>query len=149
MKVQDVMSAPVVTLRPDDRVPIADAIMQETFVRHMPVVDPESGALLGIVSRHDLLRRALEVVLDSASCPEVWRVEGVPVNKVMTVSVVVAAGDDPLEDAARSMLEHKLGCLPVVSGGELVGILTEADFVRLAADGSHSRVEGEKDVNEP
>jgi CBS domain-containing protein len=55
------------------------------------------------------------------------------VKEVMTADVVTTAPDVPLVDAARAMLRHKIGCLPVVEDERLVGILTESDFVCVAA----------------
>jgi CBS domain-containing protein len=55
------------------------------------------------------------------------------VKEVMTTAVVTATPEMPIGDAARVMLDRKVGCLPVVDGRRLVGIITESDFVRLAA----------------
>jgi CBS domain-containing protein len=55
------------------------------------------------------------------------------VGEIMTRSVMVVEGDRPVAEAARLMLDHKIGALPVVEGGRLAGIVTESDFVRLTA----------------
>ena len=57
------------------------------------------------------------------------------VKEVMRTDVITTTPDEPLAEAARVMLERKIGCLPVIEGGRLVGILTEGDFVALAARG--------------
>jgi CBS domain-containing membrane protein len=58
------------------------------------------------------------------------------VKEVMSSSVVTIGPHEPLANAARLMLENKIGCLPVVDGEKLLGILTESDFVKLALEGS-------------
>jgi CBS domain-containing protein len=57
----------------------------------------------------------------------------IPVKEVMTTQILTARPDESLASAARRMLEHKIGCLPVVEDGKLIGILTEADFVSAIA----------------
>src|SRR5262249_34058144 len=59
----------------------------------------------------------------------------ISVAEIMTTSVETVEPDTPLSDAAQIMMENKYGCLPVLDGMELVGILTESDFVRFVSDG--------------
>jgi CBS domain-containing protein len=59
----------------------------------------------------------------------------VPVKEAMSAEIQTTAPDTPVADAARLMIERKIGCLPVIENGRLVGIVTETDFVRLIAEG--------------
>jgi CBS domain-containing membrane protein len=95
------------------------AAMQELFIRHVPVVD-EAGGLVGIVTQRDLL--SLEHKKDPVT----------QLRDVMRTDVATATPDTPLRTAAETMIYNKYGCLPVVDHGELVGIITETDFLKLA-----------------
>ena len=103
--------------------------MSERRFRHMPVVDDE-GLLLGIVSQRDLIRAA-----GSPQGP--FEAEGQrPVSKVMHTEIDTVFAECCAAEAARHMLRSKRSCLPVVDAGrKLIGILTEADFLRLATRG--------------
>lgn len=133
MKVRDLMSRDVATVHRNDRLLIADDVMRLGRIRHMPVLDDESGELVGILSQRDLFRGALARALGYGEHAQQKVLGMLLVKDVMTNDPVTVAPDDPAEHAARRMLERKIGCLPVVEEGKLVGILTESDFVRLAA----------------
>lgn len=135
-RVADVMAQEVTTLRRNDRLSVADDVMRLGRIRHLPVLDDESGALVGIVSQRDLFRGALARSLGYGTHAQQKMMNLLLVKEVMTSDVVTVSPDVPLEQAARTMLERKLGCLPVVERGRLVGILTESDFVALAAGGA-------------
>jgi CBS domain-containing membrane protein len=129
MLVRDVMTAEVRSAHRGDSLSELDAWMNEGRFRHVPVVD-DDDELVGIVSHRDLVRA---IVGSRRSRAE--RLEHLVAWQVMTAPVETAAPDETLAEAAQRMLEGKLGCLPVVEGRHLVGILTESDFVRLAAEG--------------
>jgi acetoin utilization protein AcuB len=103
--------------------------MQEQNVRHLPVVD-KSGAMIGLVTEDDLLKAEPS----SATSLSVWEIHSllnrVTARDVMTRKVITTTEDTPIEDAAHQMLEHKIGCLPVMRDGKLVGIITESDIFR-------------------
>jgi CBS domain-containing membrane protein len=115
-KVADLMSKDLLVARPTDSVGHAARIMAEAEIRHLPVVD-EAGELVGLVSQRDLL-----------ACTDTHgRVRDLMSRDVLTVSPETAASE-----GALLLWQHKIGCVPVTSDdGRLVGILTEADFVRL------------------
>jgi len=129
LEVRDLMTEKVFTLKPGDTLEELYELMDDKHVRHVPVVDRE-GDLVGLVTHRDLSRSALG--------PQ----EGLPLNvqeeilrrrkvrEIMATEVDTIEPDEPLEDAAGMLLENKIGCVPVVEGEHLVGILTEADFVR-------------------
>ena len=129
LEVRDLMTPKVFTLKPGDTLAALYELMDEKHVRHVPIVDRE-GDLVGLVTHRDLSRSVLG--------PQ----EGLPLNvqeeilrrrkvrEIMATEVDTIEPDEPLDEAAEMLLENKIGCLPVVEGEHLVGILTEADFVR-------------------
>ena len=118
MLVRNRMSRPAVTVRQDADFQKALALMQEKKLRRLPVVD-DDGQLVGIVVERDLLVAAMRYLHS--------RVE---VGDVMTRNVVAVGPDTDLNDVARTMLERKIGGLPVVEHGRLVGIITESDIFK-------------------
>ncbi|HEY9157958.1 CBS domain-containing protein [Candidatus Binatus sp.] len=133
LKVRDVMSADPTTLKRNDQLTLADDIMRLGRIRHLPVVDDDDQRLVGIVSQRDLFRDALAQALGYGKHAQRKILETLSVKDVMTTDVVTAGPDMHLIEAARLLTERKIGCLPVVENGRLVGILTEGDFVALIA----------------
>lgn len=131
-RVGEVMSREVQTLGRNDQLALADGVMRAARIRHLPVLD-EDGALCGIVSQRDMFRGALAQALGYGTTAQEKVLTMLRVKEVMTTEVVSVGPEVPLADAARTMLARKIGCLPVVEDGRLVGILTESDFVALAA----------------
>jgi CBS domain-containing protein len=97
----------------------------------MPVID--DGELVGIVSQRDLFHSGLLKALGYGARAAHKARESLLVKEAMTSEVITTSPNTALAAAARQMLEHKIGCLVVLDGGKLVGILTEADFVKLSA----------------
>ncbi len=126
MFVSDCMTRDPVTVRPESDPVAAVALLKCGSFRHLPVVT-EAGDLVGIVARADL-----EAFLAQAESPGVIKRQH-RVEQVMNREVVTVDPDCPLEEAARLMVEHKIGSLPVVDGGQVVGIITETDIFRMFA----------------
>ena len=129
MSVRDWMSRQVTTVRPETKLDAAAALMRDRNVRHLPVVDGV-GRLVGIVTARDL-RQALfapAVLAERTDLPAVLGT--LTVGDVMTRGVVSVRAVTTIREAARVMHERRLGALPVVEGGRLVGILTETDVLR-------------------
>ena len=135
LRVGDVMSREPRTLGRNDRLQVADDLMRTVRCRHLPVLD-ERGRLAGIVSQRDLFQSALLRALGYGSRARDQMLSSVVVKEVMTEPVITTTPDATLADAARVMSARKIGCLPVIEQNALVGILTEGDFVRIAAAGS-------------
>jgi CBS domain-containing protein len=129
--VKDLMSRKVTTLARNDRLSLAEDLMQASRIRHLPVLN-ESGHLVGILSQRDLFHSALVRALGFGTNAKDKMLQTIAVKNVMTDKVRTTTQDTPVAEAARVMLEHKVGCLPVMQGDELVGILTESDFVAAA-----------------
>lgn len=135
MKVRDLMSAEVATVLRNDQLGIADDLMRLGRIRHTPVLDEATGEVVGVLSQRDLFRGALARSLGYGEHAQQKMLGLLRVKDVMTNEPITIGPDAALADAARVMLDRKLGCLPVVEGGKLVGILTESDFVRLGLQG--------------
>lgn len=129
--VRDVMTRDVVTLSRNDKLVIANDIMGLGRIRHIPVVD-EQGLLAGIVSQRDLFLSGLVRALGYSARAQLAALDVLSVKEAMTTEVVTVSQDTPLADAARLMLEKKIGSVVVTSGKKIVGILTESDFVKIA-----------------
>lgn len=127
-KVSDLMSKEVATLQRNDKLSIADNVMQLGRIRHLPVMD-EDGMLCGMVSQRDLFRGSLVRSLGFGTVAQQRVLNTILVKEVMASEVVTADPDMSITEAASLMTSRKVGCLPVVDGEELVGILTEGDFV--------------------
>lgn len=127
------MTSTVVTLGRNDALRSADDIMRLGRIRHLPIVD-EDGNLAGIVSQRDLFHSGLIRALGYGTHAHTRALDSLDVKEAMHSEVVTLAPDAPLSEAARIMLERKIGCVVVVDGAQIVGILTESDFVRLALE---------------
>ncbi len=131
-RVKDVMTTEVKTLERNDQLSVADDLMRMARIRHLPVLD-DDGEVVGIVSQRDLFRGALARALGYGERAQERMFGMLVVKEVMTNHPVTIGPDASVGEAARQMLERKIGCLPVVQDGRLVGILTESDLVRLTA----------------
>ena len=138
MHVRDHMTAKVFTIRMDKKLLAVDEIMGWAHIRHVPVVD-EKGKLVGLLSQRDVLRSNLSD-LASTQVDRRSQLGHVTLAQVMRREVLTIGPDEPIQEAARLMRQHKYGCLPVVEGGRLAGIITEHDLLavveRLGPDGA-------------
>src|SRR5918911_2379555 len=121
--VSDSMTREIVTLAPDETVGTALALCRQRRIRHLPVLT--EGKLVGIVSDRDL-RSATPAFGDQERAAAL---QEILVEDVMTSDVVSVLPDDPIEQAANTMRERRIGSLPVVENGELVGIITSSDVM--------------------
>jgi CBS domain-containing protein len=130
--VGEIMSKDVVTLEEDATLENLDESMRTLRFRHMPVVDGKR--LIGLISQRDVLRVSASTLLPAGHKQTEFLTKKFAVRDVMTRDVQTVRAETPLGDAARLMLRGKVGCLPVIDAeNKLVGILTEADFVKLSA----------------
>lgn len=137
LRVKDVMSRDVQVVRRNDQLAVADTLMKQGRIRHLAVLD-EDGLVCAVVSQRDLFRGALLRALGYGARAEETMLRQVPVKEAMSAEIHTIGSDAPLAEAARVMMEHKIGCLPVVDGEKLVGMVTETDFVKLVAEGEIS-----------
>ena len=121
--VKDSMTREVVTISPEDAAKTALALCRERRIRHLPVL--ESGELVGIASDRDF-RDAAPPLGDPGRAAALAEIR---VGEVMAREVVTVASDDPIEQAANTMRERRIGSLPVLESGELVGIVTASNVM--------------------
>lgn len=133
LKVKDIMRREVRTVQRNDQLSLADRLMREERIRHLPVLD-EAGDVCAVVSQRDLFRGALLRALGYGSRAEDAMLRQVVVKEAMSSELFTTTPDTSVADAARVMIERKVGCLPVLDAGRLAGIVTETDFVRLVAE---------------
>ncbi len=132
MFVEDVMSRSVVTLAPEDTLRDALNLLRSNRVRHLPVVD--GSALVGIVPDRDV-KRATPSVLSGVDRDEHDRVLATTkVAQFMTREPITVTPKSGLKAAVKIFLDRRVGALPVVEDGHLVGILSDIDILRAAHD---------------
>jgi acetoin utilization protein AcuB len=123
------MSRYPLTISPDESLSDAHKYMLDQKVRHLPVVKSDDK-MIGLIAEDDLLKAEPS----SATSLSVWEIHyllmEVKVKAVMVKNVITTTEDTPIEEAAHLMLDHKIGCLPVMRDDKLVGIITESDIFR-------------------
>jgi acetoin utilization protein AcuB len=140
MLVGERMSHPIISIAPD--MPVHDALdmFKRERIRRAPVV--KEGKLIGIVSDKDLLNASPS----PASSLSVWEMNyllsKITVSEVMTKKVLTVSEDTPIEEAARIMADNKIGGLPVMRDGHVVGIITETDLFKIFLEFMGAREKG-------
>ena len=127
MKTRDVMTSSVITVSPDTTVPTAATLLYSHGFTAAPVVDAH-GQIIGIVTEADLTR--------SPVVPDWWMIQREPdptVGQVMTSEPRVMHPEDDLADVVAVMLDSSIRSIPIVEDGELVGIVTRQDVLRVVA----------------
>ena len=141
MLVQERMTHNPITIRDDTSMYDALKIMRENKVRRLPVLDKD-GKLVGIVSEKDLLYASPS----PATSLSVWEISyltsKITVRELMTKEVITICEDCPMEEAARIMVDNKIGGLPVVRGDTVVGIITETDLFKIFLELLGAREQG-------
>ena len=130
LTVAEIMTREPYTLGPDDTVENARQMMAQHRIRHIPVVD-ENSNLVGLITQRDVLAAEDSTVLKQTG-GEGSRDRYVAVSSVMTTSVQTTLESASLSGTAMHLQQHKLGCLPVLAQGKLIGIITDSDFVSVA-----------------
>lgn len=130
--VRMIMQEKIVTISAGESLSTVEDIMRLGRVRHMPVVS--GGRLVGVVSERDLLRTSLSSLSSHRSDERKAFLYAVEIGRVMSQPPIVIAPEATVRQAAQVMAENKIGCLPVVEGEELIGIVTETDVLRWVAE---------------
>jgi len=128
-RVRDLMTPRPFTLGPRDTLASLYDLMDTHRVRHVPIVD-QDGELVGLLTHTDLGLSVLGSLSDLPLSVERDMLQRRRVREIMVTEIETVDPDTPLIEAAETLFENKIGCLPVVEGNRLVGILTESDFVR-------------------
>lgn len=127
--IRDYMTSPAASIGKEARLLDAALMMRRSGFRHLPITDGER--LVGIITDRDIQRFAPSL-LGNVSQEEYNRIfEETPLERVMTKSLITVTPDMPIREAAAVLHDKKLGCVPVVEGQKLVGIITVTDLLRL------------------
>lgn len=128
MQVYQLMTSDLVTLDADATLNVADDLMKLKRVRHLPVL--RKGNLVGLVSQRDLFLAGVSSVLQFRRSAEKEWLGHIRVAEVMTTDLITVAADADVEEAVTKLLDRKIGCLPVLRAGKLIGLLSETDCLR-------------------
>jgi CBS domain-containing protein len=135
------MATDLFTVRPDDLIDLAASVMDWKHIRHVPVEDDE-GLLIGLVSHRDLLRLLSQGLLNQSP-------RAVTVKEVMKRDPITVTPKTPTLEALGIMRRSKVGCLPVVENGKLIGIVTAYDFLALSAEIIEKQLKAPAPAEEP
>jgi len=126
--VREIMMGSPVTLKSDDTLDLANDVISLGRIRHIPIV--ESGKLVGVLSERDLIGTAASEIFGLKQRTKSALLKTTLIKSVMKKRVITVEPDTAIKDAAHLMAERKIGCLPVVSEGTLVGLVTTTDVLR-------------------
>lgn len=129
MLVRDRMTADPITITSETSFPDAFRILREKGIRHLPVVD-KKRRLVGVLARTDLLHASPSKATSLSYFELTYLLANLHVRQVMSTPPITVSEDAPLEEAARVMVQKKIGCLPVMREGDLVGLITETDIFK-------------------
>jgi CBS domain-containing membrane protein len=127
-RVRDLMTTKVLTLQNDNKMIVVQQVMGWAHIRHIPVLDAQRH-VVGIVSHRDLLHAAVSSVAAATPIERRQHLWAIRLADVMQTDVRTIAPDATIQEAAALMRAGKIGCLPVVEGGQLVGIISEYDLL--------------------
>jgi CBS domain-containing protein len=129
LTVAEIMTREPYTLGPDDTLATARQLLAEHHIRHIPIVSAD-GSLLGVVSQRDVLAAGDTTVLNREGGSS--RENYVALSSIMSSPVQSVDESASLRGTAMHLQKHKVGCVPVLRKGKLVGIITDSDFVAIA-----------------
>jgi len=128
------MTPDPITATPDTSVKEALDLLRSHPFRHLPIVD-EEGRLVGITTEKSLVYASPASDVSLSVFEVNYLLSRMKVEQVMARDVITVHPDLPLEEAARLMIDHQIGCLPVVERGRLVGIISDTDLFRVFVEG--------------
>jgi len=126
--VRDIMMGSPVTLTPQDTLDLANDVISLGRIRHIPVVD--NGKVVGLLTERNLIGAAANRIFGLKRKSRSALLKSELVKNVMKKRVVTVAPDTSIKEAARLMAEKKIGCVPVISNGTLVGLVTTTNILR-------------------
>lgn len=134
LRVRDLMTREVKTLRPEDKLSLAEELMKVGGFRHVVIVD-EGDEVVGVVSHRDIVYGVLSWTLGEGRHAHAKTLERIAAKEIMQRNVATVGPEVALSEAAGRMRERVIGCLPVVDSDRLIGILTEGDLLAYLARG--------------
>jgi acetoin utilization protein AcuB len=129
MLVGERMSRPVISVSPDAPIHDVLAMFKKEHIRRAPVL--KDGKLVGIISQGDLLNASPSPVTTLSIWEMNYLLSKVTVKRVMSKKVTTVDVDTPIEEAARIMADSKIGGMPVMNNGRVVGMITETDLFKV------------------
>ncbi len=130
MKVKDIMTKDVFTMNAAQNLAELRVLMKARHIRHVPIVDGENH-FMGLLTHRDLLSHTISRLAGIDDSEQYDLDKNIIIQHVMKSDVVTASPETDLRTAISILLENKYGCIPVVVEKNLVGIVTEADFLKL------------------
>lgn len=124
------MSSPAIVAPETMPLPEARQLLHDRQIRHLPVINA-MGQLVGIVSQGDIYRVSDAPATDVRDYDLRYRVSNLPLAEIMTREVITVTPDTSMIEVAQLLLKHKIGGTPVVSDGQVVGMITESDLFRM------------------
>ena len=126
--VREIMMGSPVSLKPEDTLDLANDVISLGRIRHIPVV--ENGRLMGLLSERDLIGAAATQIFGLKQKSKSALLKSVLIKDVMKKKVITVTPDTRIREAVHLMAEKKIGCLPVLSDGTLVGLVTTTDVLK-------------------
>ena len=132
-KVKDIMTSEVFALHATQTLELVRSLMRIKHVRHVPIVEPDN-TFVGLMTHRDLLAQTISYLAEVDEEEQEYLDRSIHIMNIMKTDVATTDPEMDICEAISMLLKHKYGCLPVVSDGKLVGIVTEADFLKLTLD---------------
>lgn len=126
--VREIMMGSPVTLKPEDTLDLANDVISLGRIRHIPIED--TGQLVGLLSERDLMGAAASRIFGLRQKSKSALLKSVLIREVMKTRVITVTPETSIKDAAHLMANKKIGCLPVISDGAIVGLMTTTDILR-------------------
>ena len=133
LKVKDIMTTDVFVLSENHALDLVRSLMTMEHIRHVPIVNQDEK-FVGLVTHRDLLAQTISELADIGQEEQESIDHHIPIANIMETDVITVAPDLDLCSAISILLKNKYGCLPVIEDKRLVGIVTEADFLKLTYD---------------
>ncbi|MDX2433049.1 MAG: CBS domain-containing protein [Desulfobacterales bacterium] len=133
LKVKDIMTSEVFVLHATQTLELVRSLMRIKHVRHVPIVEPDN-TFVGLMTHRDLLAQTISYLADVDEEEQEYLDRNIHIINIMKTDCLTADPEIDVCKAITMLLTHKYGCLPIVSDGKLVGIVTEADFLKLTLD---------------
>ena len=133
LKVKDIMTSEVFVLHATQTLELVRSLMRIKHVRHVPIVD-QDNTFVGLITHRDLLAQTISHLADVDDDEQEYLDRHIHIMNIMKTDVLSVDPEIDVCAAITLLLDNKYGCLPVVSGGKLVGIVTEADFLNLTLE---------------
>lgn len=130
LRIKDIMTNEVFVLHATQTLELVRSLMRIKHVRHVPIVEPDN-TFVGLMTHRDLLAQTISHLADVDDSEQEYLDRHIHIMNIMKTDVLTVNPQMDVCEAISLLLENKYGCLPVVDEGKLVGIVTEADFMKL------------------